>query len=134
VLVETGFLLAINPRDKHHRWAMEILEKAKKKENVLYISPVAPIELSLIMKSKGFSDEDILRVMNALDVAIKRYTKPNYPSLELRHIAYAAKLRSKYFNLTFFDSIHASIAILNNLTYIDLDETIREIISKELAI
>ncbi len=32
---------------------MEILEKAKKKENVLYISPVAPIELSLIMKSKG---------------------------------------------------------------------------------
>ena len=131
-LVETGFLLALNPKDRNHAWAKEILRRAKERESLLYISPVAPVELSLIMKSKGLSDRDIARVMNALDAVIKRYVKPNYPPLELRHVAYAAELRSKYPELTFFDSLHASVAILNNLTYADLDEVVRDVISSEL--
>ena len=99
-LVETGFLLALNPKDRNHAWAMEVLRRAKEKESLLYISPVAPIELSPIMKSKGLSDDDVRRVMNALDAIIRRYVKPNYPQLELRHVAYATELRSKYSELT----------------------------------
>jgi len=132
-LVETGFLLALNPRDKNHEWAMEILRRAKERKTMIYISPAAPIELSLIMKSRGLNNNDIKRVMNALDAVIRRYIKPNYPPLELRHVAYAAELRSRYPELTFFDSLHASVAILNNLMYADLDEVVRKVISSELG-
>jgi len=132
ILVETGFLLALNPRDKHHGWALGILEEARKRKNILYISPVAPIELSLIMRSRGHDDKSILRVLRALHSAIRRYVKPYYPSLELGHIMYATELRIRYPELTFFDSIHISVAVLNNLTYYDLDKTIRNVIDAEL--
>jgi len=132
ILVETGFLLALNPRNKHHKWALNILEESRRRINILHISPVAPIELSLIMKSKGYDDKSMLRVLNALYSIIRRYTRPYYSSLELEHIIYATELRTKYSELTFFDSIHASIAIFNNLTYCDLDKTIRDIIDAEL--
>ncbi len=132
ILLETGFMLALNPRDEHHEWALKILKKSRGRANVLHISPVAPIELSLIMKSKGYSDKSILRVLNALHSIIRRYTRPYYPRLELEHVMYAAELRLKHPVLTFFDSIHASVAILNSLTYYDLDKTIRNVIDKEL--
>ena len=28
VLVETGFLIALNPRDKNHEWALQLLKQA----------------------------------------------------------------------------------------------------------
>jgi len=59
VLVETEFMLALNPRDGRHEWAVRVLEEAKRREILLYISPAAPIELSLIMKARGYRDEDI---------------------------------------------------------------------------
>ena len=132
VLVETGFLLALNPRDVYHSWALNILENARRKQFILYISPVASIELSLIMKSRGYFDQDIMQVLDAVDAVIKRYITPRYPTLEIKHLSYAAKLRVKYPELTFFDSIHASIAICNDLVYIDLDKLLKDIISKEL--
>gem|GEM_PF-7075973 len=45
---------------------------------------------------------------------------------------YSARLRSKYPDLIFFDSIHASTAILDGLTYYDLGEIINEIINVDL--
>jgi len=132
VLVETGFLLALNPKDKHHNWALNILREARARKIMLYISPAAPIELSLIMKSKKYDEKDIYRVLEALDSAINRYIKPFYPSLEMRHIIYAAKLRMRYTELGFFDSLHASIAIKNNLIYYDLDEVLNSIVRREM--
>ena len=46
ILVETGFLLALNPRDKHHKWALKTLGDVRKRTSILHISPIAPIELS----------------------------------------------------------------------------------------
>ena len=132
VLVETGFLLALNPRDGHHEWAMKVLEEARRREILLYISPVAPIELSLILRSKGSKDSDIGRALNAIGTIVERYTKPQYPQLGLRELVYASELRARYSELTFFDSIHAAITIMNNLTYYDLDSVIREVVTNEL--
>jgi len=132
ILVETGFMLALNPRDRHHEWAMELLEKARKREILLYVSPAAPIELSLIMKARGHQDKDVIRVLNAVNTILERYAKPQYPQLGLRELIYATELRTRYPSLTFFDSIHAAITIINNLTYYDLDQTIREIVANEL--
>ena len=83
------------------------------------------------MKSKGFEEKAILQVLNAMQSIIRKYTKPRYPQLKLEHFTYATELRIKYPELTFFDSLHASITLLNDLTYYDLDETIKSIVNKE---
>lgn len=131
-LVETGFLLALNPKDSHHNWALGVLGEAKAGRMILYISPIAPVELSLMMRVKGYGNDDVRRVLEALNSAIMMYTRPRYPQSGLRHVAYAAELMGRYPELTFFDSIHASITIDNGLTYYDLDEVIRRVIIKEL--
>jgi len=132
VLVETGFLLALNPRDRHHSWALRILREAEAGKMILHISPIAPVELSLVMRSRGRSDEEVRRVLNALNTAIMMYTKPKCPPLGLGDVEYAAELRGRHPQLSFFDSLHAAIAINNKLTYYDLDEVVRDIILREL--
>jgi hypothetical protein len=47
--------------------------------------------------------------------------------------AYAAKLRKRY-NLSFFDSIHAAIALKEDLAYYDLDPDVNRVIESERAI
>ena len=131
-LVETGFMLALNPRDRHHEWAMNVLEEAARGRLALYISPAAPIELSLVMRAKGRRNSDVLRALRAVEGVVRRFTKPRFPPLGLEELAYAAELRIRYPSLTFFDSIHASVAILNKLTYYDLDEAVREVVASEL--
>ena len=134
VLLETGFLLALNPRDKNHEWALEILEGARAGNLILYISPIAYIELSLVMKAKGYADQDILKVLNAIRSIIGRYIKyrQGYTlSIGSSEAAYATQLRTKYRELSFFDSFHASTAILNNLKYYDLDPVVKKIVDRE---
>ena len=131
-LLETSFLLALNPNDRNHDWAMELLSKAKKGELKICISPAAPIEISLMLRSRGVSDDVIAEVLKAMDDAISLYTEPEYCSLTLRHLAYAAELRSKYQGLTFFDSVHAAVTITNRLIYLDLDSVVRNVVASEI--
>ena len=84
------------------------------------------------MKSKGYDNSDMLQVLNALNDIIRRYTKPRYPQLRLEHVIYAMELMAKYEKLTFFDSIHASIAILNNLVYYDLNDVVKTVVNEEV--
>ncbi len=129
-LVETGFLLALNPKDRNHEWALRLLRNAKHGVCMVHISPAAPIELSLIMKSRGYSDEAIAETLAAMEEAIMLYTRPSFAALRLDHLQLAARLRSKYPELTFFDSIHAAIAIMDNYEYADLDPVIVKIFSE----
>lgn len=131
VLLETGFLLALNPRDRHHRWALNILEDAKERRIKIYLSPIAPLELSLVLRSRDRSEKDIYQSLEALNTLIHRYTRIAYPLFGINHVIYASMLRTKHPMLTFFDSLHASIALLNNLTYQDLDVVIKKVIESE---
>jgi len=134
ILLETGFLLALNPRDKNHKWALDILERGGVGDLILHISPIAYIELSLVMKAKGYGDQDILKTLNAIRSIIGRYIKYSRvytPNVGIAEAAYAAQLRTKYPELSFFDSLHTSIAILNKLKYYDLDPTVKKVVDKE---
>jgi len=84
-----------------------------------------------VMRAHGLGDKEVQEALKAIDNIVTRYSKPRYPPLGLKELAYAAELRLKYHELTFFDSIHAAIAILNDLIYYDLDETVKSIIAKE---
>ena len=131
VLVETGFLLALNPRDKNHDWAISVLDEARRGHIVLNISPAALIELSLYLKSRGMDEESIEGVFEALEQAILTYTRPRIPSLSFEHVSLSSYLRGKYDGLTFFDSLHASISIIEGLIYYDLDGVIKRVVENE---
>ena len=130
-LLETGFLLALNPNDRNHRWALDILARARRGELEIGISPAAPVEVSLILRSGGMNDSSIAEVLRAMEEAISLYTTPRYYELTLHHLSYAAELRARYSDLTFFDSIHAAVAIINRLTYMDLDPVVRKVVEHE---
>ena len=130
-LLETGFLLALNPNDKNHGWALEILTRARRGELDVCISPAAPIEVSLVLRSRGLSDGMVAEALRAMEEAVSLYTKPRYCRLTLQHLSYAAELRGRYRSLTFFDSIHAAVAITEGLMYMDLDPIVRNIVERE---
>ncbi len=134
VLVETDFLLALNPRDRNHEWALGLLKEARNNNILLYISPAALIELALFLKSRGMSSRVLTEVFEALSDAITLYTTPHYPVLSLKHLRYALELQSKYPELSFFDSIHASISIIDRLAYMGLDNIIKRVIEAEKTV
>jgi len=130
-LVETGFLLALNPRDRNHGWALKLLEEGRRGLIELHISPAAPVEVSLILRSRGLSDGEVREALEAMEDAIHLYTRPRYVQLKLAHAVLAADLRSRRAELSFFDSLHAAIAIAENLAYYDLDDTVRGVVEEE---
>ncbi len=131
VLVETDFLLALNPRDRNHEWALNLLEEARSNALILYVSPAALIELALFLKSRGVDDIVLSEVFEAITDAITLYTAPHYPILTFKHLRYASELRSRYPELSFFDSIHASTSIIDKLVYMGLDSVVKKVIESE---
>jgi len=111
---------------------LKILEEGSQGRFNIYISPVSLLELTLILRSRGVKDQDIALAMEAIEYAIKKYVKPNYPPLDIAANVYVARLRTKYHELTYFDSLHASIAMLNKLVYYDLDDVIKRVIAEEI--
>jgi predicted nucleic acid-binding protein len=54
-IVDTQFLFALNPKDKHHTGVSNILEKVKAGEiRNLVVTDTAIFEYCLILRSKGF--------------------------------------------------------------------------------
>ena len=130
-LLETGFLLALNPRDRNHAWALEVLEATRRGEVRIHISPAALVELALILKSRGVSESLAAAAFRAIEEAISQYTRPRYPALTPGHVAYASELRARHQGLSFFDSLHAAIAVSEGLEYMDLDELVRRVVEAE---
>jgi len=131
ILVETDFLFALNPRNHLHQAALKLLEKAAEKRALLHISPAAPIEASLTLMSRGFNYEQAARILEAMERAIARYTKAISLRLDLSTVNYSFRLRAKYSQLGFFDSLHASLALLNMLTYVGSDEKVAKVVEEE---
>ncbi len=130
ILVETDFLFALRRKDPLHKAAIKLLDEASRGTLKIHVSPSSSIEASLIMKAAGIDEEDVSKALRAMEEAIGIYTSPSFPILTLTHASLAAELRKKY-DLTFFDSIHASVALLENLTYVGNDERIRRAVKLE---
>ena len=129
-LVETDFLFALRPSDKLHYNVLNILENCSPDICKLFISPASPIEATLVMKSYEMSKEDIISSLKTMDEAIRTKINPNYLGLTLDNMSLAVHLAKKY-SLSLFDSIHASIALMNNLTYYGSDKNLRKAIIAE---
>ena len=130
VLVETDFLFALRPSDSAHEAALSLLRDSSRGVTRLHVSPVSSVEASLIMKAARLDNKEVSRALKAMEDAIRDYTNALYPELSLTHLAVAAELRDAY-GLTFFDSVHACVALSRRLTYVSSDTKAREAVISE---
>ena len=115
-LIETDMILALaSSTDKHHNEAVKIIREIRP----LRLSPYALIELDLLVLSGKF-EVRVPDFYENLSETLQYYNleiiKPNP-----RHLARGQELRRKY-NLTYFDSLHASTAIVENEILISYDK------------
>lgn len=117
ILVETDFLFALRPSEHIHEAALTLLKDSANGVVRLHISPVSPVEASLVMKGAGLDDRNISIALKAMETSVRKYSNPSYPELSLSDVALANELRHKH-GLTFFDSVHAAVSLSKNLTYV----------------
>jgi len=123
-LIETDVILALaSSTDKHHSEAVEIIRKVKP----LKLSPYALVELDLLILS-GKLKVEVQKFYEGLSEVLSYY------GLEIiapspKHLAKSWELRGRY-NVTYFDSLHAGAAIIENEALISYDKTYSNI--KEL--
>lgn len=130
LLLETGFLLALNPSDRNHSWALGLLVECRGRRARCFLSPAAPVEVSLLLRSRGLDEERAVRSLRLME-EILAGAGVRALTLRLVHAARAAELRSKYPELGFFDSLHAAVALEEGLEYGDLDGVVRSVVERE---
>ena len=115
-LIETDFLLALASKDDvHHNEIIKLIKLIKP----LKLSPYSLMELDLIILS-GRIKVRIPEFYESLDKVLTYYgieiIKPSP-----KHIAKGWEIREKY-ELTYFDSLHASTAIIENEMLVSYDK------------
>lgn len=126
-IIELDLLIAlVNKEDKLHETASKLFEAAANgKIGKITIAASALMEYELILKSRGYNDEEISADIKALT----RIKNVGEAPINAQVILKAINLRRKY-QLTYFDSLHAATAILQDGTIISSDKAYQEI--KEL--
>jgi len=128
-VIELDMLLAfVNRADSLHEKASKLFTKIVKGEMLnVKVAASAYLEYNLILRSKGYADEDVYQ-----DVMMFK-TIPNLGEIPLTSniILEASNLRRKY-GLTFFDSLHAASATIHDKEIISLDTAYANI--KELKL
>ncbi len=115
VLIETDVVLALaSNRDKHHNEAVEIVKRIRP----LKLSPYTLIELDLLILSGKLK----VRVPTFYEGLNKTLS---YYGIELirpspKHLEGGWELREKY-GLTYFDSLHASTAMIEKEVLVSYD-------------
>ncbi len=116
-LIETDLLLALaSITDKHHDEAVKIFKSGEP----LKLSPYAFTELDLLILS-GKLKVKIPAFFRSLSEVISYYGL-EVPTPSFEHMLKAWKLREQY-HLTYFDSLHASTAIIEDEPLVSYDKT-----------
>ena len=123
MLIETDTIISLVRRnDKHHQTTLSILEKYR---GELVLSPYSLNELDLLIWSGTFKVRNKELFFKLLEETLKFYVvealKP-----KAYHIAKAYELRRKY-GLSFFDSLHAAVATVENMPLLSYDRTYEKI-------
>jgi len=120
-LIELDVLWAfINRSDRHHEIASGVIELAVTDESY-YLSSVALIEMSLIYRSRSLEselEEDLRLLLSIFNGRTTRLT----PLEAMRSVW----IRREY-GLSFFDSLHAALAMSFDSTIVSFDEAYDEV-------
>jgi len=123
-LIETDILLAlVSVRDKHHMEALKLIDKL---EGKLVLSPYSLIELDLIIRSGRMLISDISAFYQAMSTFLN-YRRIGRISPKPIYHAEAYRLRQKYGELAYFDSLHAAVSVTEKLEHISYDDVYERI-------
>lgn len=124
MLIETDMIIAaINTHDPSRNVAKKMIV-----ENKLILSPYSPIEINLLVRAKRIKTMNFKKFMEQLDDLIKRF-EIRLIADEPRYHGIASILERKY-RLTFFDSLHASVALVNKTPILSFDDSYDRISEK----
>ena len=118
ILIETDFILALSSsRDVHHEEAVELLEGLR---GSLALSPFTLVEVDLLVHSGGLKVRSLSEFHGALEGLLGMYGV-GVVAPRPRHHALAEKLRGRLAELTYFDSLHASVALIEEAELLSYD-------------
>jgi predicted nucleic acid-binding protein len=109
MIIELDSLIAyVNRRDKYHRVISKLFDRvaAGELKNVK-VATSAYLEYSLLLKSRGYSEDDIRKDL----LLFKDFPNLDEAPLTLEVLIKASELREMY-DISFFDSLHAATALL----------------------
>jgi len=123
MLIETDLLIALaRAHDKHHKEAVALVKRYR---GSLLLSPYTTIELDLIVKSGNIRVKDYSKFFFSLHKLIKFY-EIKIVEPKFSHVSKAYELRALY-NLSFFDSLHATVAVLEKVPLVSYDNVYRKV-------
>jgi predicted nucleic acid-binding protein len=121
-MVETEFLFGFQPKDKRYDIVSKILKAyAATKPFPVYFPVSALIEIREVMASHGKTATERL---NALTYIKAKATASNLQELSLssEDLILCEEIMAQHANLTFFDALHASVALSHKLEIVSNDE------------
>jgi len=122
-IVETEFLFGFQPKDKHYDAVSSILKAyVATKPFSLYYSVSALVEIREVMASHK---KDAAERLNALTFIKAKAISFGLPEIGLSSddLILCEDLLMQYRFLTFFDGLHASVALNNKFSMVSNDKT-----------
>jgi len=122
-MVETEFLFGFQPKDKHYDAVSSILKAyVVTKPFSLYCSVSALVEIREVMASHK---KDAAERLNALTFIKAKATSFGLPEIGLSSddLILCEDLLMQHHFLTFFDGLHASVALNNKFSMVSNDKT-----------
>jgi len=95
------------------------------------VSSAAPLEASLVLLSRGMQHSTVSRALRLMRDKLAEYRVSTYAPLSLESTAFAAELRSRHPELTFFDSLHIAIAATLGIPLLTSDKAIAKVLGEE---
>jgi len=131
-MVETEFLFGFQPRDKYYELASSILkEYGATKPFSLYYPVSALLEIREVMAGHK---KEVTERLNALTLIKAKAMSFGLSEISLssNDLILCEELLTEHRRLTFFDGLHASLALNNNLSIVSNDEIYDELGVKRL--
>ncbi|MEX2724044.1 MAG: PIN domain-containing protein [Candidatus Freyarchaeota archaeon] len=119
-IVETDIILALISReDKHHTEVVKLLDKFA---GEIQLSPYSLIELDLLLKSGEIIVAEN-KTFYSLVGKVLKYRQIGLSAIKPEYHGKAWELREKYNKeLTYFDSLHAAVGLMENLELLSYDK------------
>ena len=132
-MVETEFLFGFQPKDRRYDIVSRILKTYIETKRVSIYYPVsALIEVREVMASHGKSADDRLRALTFIKAKAEA-SNISEIGFSSENLILCEEIMAQHSALTFFDSLHASVALSNNLTIVSNDEVYDKIGVKRIS-
>ena len=117
-VADTELLFAMNPRDRKHKDAINLLKEV----NGLVVPDTAILEFQIVLRARGRSPSQVRIALLALHEALTQNNVKEVKTLSASLLAFQSELEERY-RLSYFDSLIAASALTLDRQIFSDDET-----------